>query len=359
MHFHLAIRPVVRLPASVTGSSLRFAFKAYRRPFRVPVRTSRGVWEAREGIVLRLDREDGASGLGEIAPLESFGTETFAGALAWCATVSSRPELQRLREIPRHLPCCAAAVGAALRMLAVDSAPTAPAVQPKAAPRTLPVAQLLPTGAAAVDALARGADAGFTTFKLKIGAADFAVERVLVERLAAQLPKAARLRLDANGGLDARLAARWLAAAEAWPVEFIEQPLAAPATHDLLALAHDHPVPVALDESVRGADDIKRWRDLGWPGMFVIKPALAGPADELLREIAVAPDAFVFSSALETAVGTRAGLQLALASGTSRALGYGVGAFFNDDDLGGALSRPVFAASDLDAMQPEDVWNRL
>jgi O-succinylbenzoate synthase len=361
--------------------SLRFAFKAYRRPFRVPVRMSRSVWEKREGVLIRIEREDEhapgglRAALGEIAPLPAFGTETFAGALAWCASLGERPEAARLRDVPRELPCCAFAIASALRALEEiplltersartgisknsplreerDSAPP---------PQRLSVALLLPTGAPALDALARGLGQHFGTFKLKIGAGDFVAERRLIDRLCGQLPPHARLRLDANGGLDVRSAARWLDAADAWPVEFIEQPLPAEASErDVVGLARDHATPLALDESVRGADDIKRWRDRDWRGVFVIKPALAGAPHDLIREIAIAPDQFVFSSALETDVGAAAGLHLAFASGISRALGYGVGAFFPDDGFGGAIAQPWLAERDIATlMKPEDAWNRL
>ncbi len=330
---------------------MQLAFKVYRRPFRVPVRTSRGVWEAREGILLRLEDADGRVGFGEIAPLEAFGTETLAGALAWIAALAGRAERSRLEDAPRGLPCCRAAVAAALAGL--DPGDDAP---PRA---TAPVAALLPGGAGAPEALRRLADDGFATFKLKIGAAAFPEERTLVERVCEALPSSGKLRLDANGGLAVRDASRWLELAQAWPVEFLEQPLPAGADRDLLALARDHAATVALDESVRSADDVKRWRDLGWEGLFVIKPAFVGDAAALRAEVAVAPDRFVFSSALETDVGLRAAIGLAFDCGVTRALGFGVGAFFPDDGLGGFLREPVCDANAVRALDVGATWLRL
>jgi O-succinylbenzoate synthase len=218
---------------------------------------------------------------------------------------------------------------------------------------------LLLADGAVLEVLARAVDASFTTFKLKIGTTDFATERTQVERLVERLPPGGKLRLDANGGLDARTATRWLEAAAAWPVEFIEQPLPASAERDLVRLAEDFPTPLALDESVRDADDIKRWRDRGWPGIFVIKPALAGAPDELVHEVRIAPAAFVFSSALETAIGAASGIQLAFHSGVTRALGYGVGEFFEDDGLGGAPEGSCVRSTDVAAWNLEETWNRL
>jgi O-succinylbenzoate synthase len=343
------------LDAGVKGPNrIRFRFKPYRRAFAVPVRTSRGVWAVREGIVIRLEREDGAAALGEIAPIESFGTETFAGALAWCAAMGEQPEPERLASVPGGMPCCAAAVAAAragLERTGGDSDGVRPAGRA--------VCALLPAGEDAGEALTRAADAGFRCFKIKIGAADFEAERDAIDRLVERMPPAARLRLDANGGLLPRQAARWVRAAEPWPVEYIEQPFPAAAAADTLALARDSAVPLALDEAVRSAGDVRRWCDLGWTGLFVIKPGLAGDPRALLGEAASAPERFVFSSALETAVGMAAGLRLAFAAGGTRALGYGVAAFFGGDGLGGGLARAWISPSDLADVDAEAVWNRL
>jgi len=334
---------------------LKFSFKAYRRPFRLPLRTSKGIWDTREGIVISVSDAQGRIGLGEIAPISWFRTETLIGALAWCESLGHQVEPERLLQPDRGLLCCGAAAGCAMEALSAcdEAAPT-----PGRGAR-LPVAALLPGGWPALDALDRAVERGHCIFKIKIGTGEWQAEQGLIERLVGRLPGGATLRLDANGGLDARAASRWLAAAEDWPVEFIEQPLPVEAREDLCRLAADHRVPVALDESVLTADDIKRWRDWGWPGVFVIKPALAGPRDELRAEILPDPAPFVFSSALETDIGLVGGVRLALDCGVTRALGYGTGAFFHDDGLGGSLSSAWFGPSELPTLDPQMVWKHI
>lgn len=339
---------------SVETSRIQFAYKAYRRPFRQPVRTSQGIWEAREGIVLRVESEAGRVSFGEIAPIERFGTETLAGAVAWCATVGLRTDLNHLQSVPWGMPCCAAAVSALVAQFHERTGS-----RQEAAVQRLPVAALLPTGEAAIDALARGLDQGFTTFKIKIGAANFDEELALLHHLAEQLDGVGQLRCDANGACDVRAAGKWLAAAADWPVEFVEQPLSAGAVEDLLAVANDFSTPIALDESVLGADDIKRWRDRGWQGVFVVKPSLAGDRNELLNEVRIEPERFVFSSALESDIGMRAGIGLAFDAGATRALGYGVSAFFPRDGLGGGWDRPEVSSQDCGGFNPETLWNQL
>lgn len=339
-----------------SSARLNFSFKPYRRPFRVPVRTSRGVWDTREGILIRVADDEGSVGFGEIAPIHWFRTETFVGALTWCESLGPVVAREQLAQPGRGLPCCAAAASAALdNMVPVDDADSGAASHA----RRLPVAALLPAGWSALDALERAVELGFTVFKLKIGVGDAQGEQTLIDRLVGRMPDGAKLRLDANGGLDARAAARWLAIAEDWPVEFVEQPLPFDARDDLLRLAADHAVPVALDESILTADDIKRWRDRGWPGVFVVKPALAGRSDELVQELNADPAPFVFSSALETDVGLAAGAGLALRHGIRRALGYGTGAFFHDDRLGGSISTPWFGPIEWAELDLAALWKRL
>jgi O-succinylbenzoate synthase len=331
-----------------------FSFKAYRRPFRTPVRTSRGLWRAREGIIVRLERDDGALSFGEIAPIDWFGTESFVAALSWCSGISKRATPEQLSQIPASYCCCRSAVAAALRGLASDEVVTGADDG-----RSLEVAFLLPESPDALDALERAVDRGFRVFKMKIGIAAIEAEQDLVRGLVERLPDGGKLRLDANGGLDLRAASEWVSAAEDWPVEFIEQPLSADAAEELSALARDTPVTLALDESVLSADDVKRWRDRGWAGVFVIKPALAGSLADLSTEIAIDPGAFVISSALETNAGATSALGLAFDTGIKRALGFGVGSFFPDDGLGGGIGRPRFDRTELITINPEDVWNLL
>jgi O-succinylbenzoate synthase len=341
---------------------LQFSYKVYRRMFRVPVRTSQGLWEVRDGILLRVEDERGRIGYGEIAPIERFGTETVAGALAWCASLGARTTVGRATPPPSRLPCTAWAMACAVSLLEASDGGEAQTPRDDAVVaqvKQLPVAALLPGGKAGLAQLERFAGEGFRTFKLKIGAGDFAGEVQHVARVVDLLPAGARLRLDANGGLDARTAIRWLDALQGRPIEFLEQPLPVEARRETIALAHDHGVPLAIDESVRTADDVKRWRDEGWPGIFVIKPALAGSPREWLEEVAVDPGQFVFSSALETDIGTRCGIAQAFAAGVDRALGYGVASFFEDDALGGGWTRPSVERADVGTEAFERAWKRL
>jgi O-succinylbenzoate synthase len=338
--------------------SYRFAYRRYRLPFRAPVRTAHGIWAEREGLVVRLEGEGGGIGWGEAAPLEGFGTESADEAEAACQKLHGNVDAATLPSLPRKLISFRSALATALADLERPGAPS------RRGDDYLPVAALLPAGRAVLAQIGLKGEAGFRTFKWKVGAGDAADELALLDDVCAALPPGSKLRLDANGAWDRRRAELWLERCAARPVEFVEQPIAAEARGAddlLLGLAEDYPTPIALDESLLGGDAVDRWLGAGWPGIFVLKPSLLGDAAEPLARLGkAAGDRVVFSSALETAVGARAALRAAFAwPGKARALGFGVWPLFADGRLDGPASAPFIRVADVDRIDAEAVWNAL
>jgi O-succinylbenzoate synthase len=326
-----------------------FSHKTYRRRLRQPFRTAHGSWTEREGIVVRLEDELGAVGYGEIAPIPWFGTETVEEAEAFCRALGARVAAATLDAVPERLGCV---------RFALAQARTAP--ERLAGTARLAVAALLPAGRAARPELeARLAD-GFLAFKWKVGVGTVDEEMGVLDELLAELPAHAKLRLDANGAWRRRDAARWLERCAGRPIEFVEQPVA-PADEDtLLGLARDFPVTLALDESVVRLAESVRWQGLGWPGVFVVKPVLAGPLVELTEWIVRTRADVVLSSAVETGLGRAAVLAAALARPmTRRALGFGLGRIFGDRVWDGPPVGPLVDASSIALNPGEELWNAL
>jgi O-succinylbenzoate synthase len=347
---------------------LCLAFRPYALPFSTPIRTAHGVWAVREGVVLRLTTESGQTGLGEAAPIPWFGTESLDEITATLVALGAWVTLEQLAAVPAHLGCLRFALAEALARVAAPSESLEPL--PPAADY-LPVAALLPAGRAALAAIPPKAELGFRTFKWKVGVGDCGDELALLDDVIAALPDGAKLRFDANGAWDARCAARWFNRAADCPVEFIEQPCFAPATAGVTAmrriedvlrgLAEDYPTPLALDESLVGANDIERWLAAGWRGVWVIKPALLGDPAPVLARLAAARADVVFSTALETAVGAQAILRHAFAwpGENPRALGCGVWPLFADNTFNGPFAAPFFRIDAVSRLEPEAVWTAL
>jgi O-succinylbenzoate synthase len=356
----------VAWPVRRCGVSHLFQFRRYRLPFRGPLRTAHGPWSEREGVLVQLTDATGHRGYGEASPIPWFGTETTDEVEAACRELGEKVDEARLAAVPARLGCLRNALAVARE----------PAGRWTPLHKNLSVAALLPAGRAAAGLIAAKADAGFRVFKWKVGVEDVADELVLLDDVCAALPEGAKLRLDANGAWDRRRAERWLERCADRPVEFIEQPIAADArgaADVLLGLAGDFPTPLALDESITGESDIERWLGAGWPGVFVVKPALLADVGAALDRLAKAKAAVVFSSALETRVGAKAALRAAFcwagetgAKGAGqtqaispRALGFGVWPLFADARFDGPYQTPFLRWEDVERMDPEAVWNAL
>ena len=327
----------------------RFAVKTYRLPLRAPLRTAHGVWSVREGLILRLEAETGVISYGEVAPLPQFGTEALAESLERCLAFGDKTDDAALDAVPARFGCVRFALAAARSPQAgVDQA------------KRLPVTALLPAGKTALEVLSGKLEQGFLSFKWKVGVNRPEEELGVLDDLLGRLPAYCRLRLDANGAWDRRTAAKWLARCAERPIEFIEQPAAPDDVDTLLGLAEDYPVTLALDESVTGLAAAREWQGRGWRGVFVIKPALAGPLDELAAWARESKADLVLSSAIETALGRAAIVRFAFAQElTKRALGFGVGEVFGDRLWDGPIIGPLLDAGYCDGVETDPLWNAL
>lgn len=327
-------------------------------------------------MVRLAEDSSGTVGYGEAAVIPWFGTETADEAEAVCRELGEKVDDARLASVPEKLPCLRNAIAAARCEAGRRFNPPAEASGGNGhaeVPPYLPVAALVPAGRAALKEIMTKAEAGFRTFKWKVGVRDAADELALLDDVCAALPDGAKLRLDANGAWDRRTAERWLERCAERPVEFIEQPCfvssreserARGKCDDLLrGLAESFPTPIALDESSAGNGDIERWLAEGWRGIFVVKPSLLGEVAGAVEKLARAKADVVFSSALETAIGAKAALRAAFAwsaeTRVKRALGFGVWPLFADARFDGPAAAPFVRGEDLERIDAEAAWNAL
>ncbi len=328
----------------------RFSHKTYRLPLRTALRTAHGLWTEREGLIVRLEDETGQVGFGEIAPIPSFGTETLAEARELCGKFGDKVADAVLDGVAERFGCVRFAIAAARTGQA----------SPKPGARVALTA-LLPAGKAVLEGLPARLESGWLSFKWKVGVGDLDQELGLLDEVVARLPAYAKLRLDANGAWTRRQAEKWLARCADRPVEFVEQPVAPADVDSLMGLAQDYPVKLALDESIVRLAEAREWQGRGWPGVFVLKPALAGPLDELAAWAAQTKADVVLSSAIETALGRAAIAQFALAHPdlVKRSPGFGVGEVFGDRRWDGPVTGPVLDDGWSAAINPEELWTAL
>lgn len=94
-----------------------------------------------------------------------------------------------------------------------------------------------------------------------------------------------------------------------------------------------------------------------------MKPSLIADVGGALEKLRKAKAGVVFSSALETAVGTRAALRWAFAwsasSGEKRALGFGVWPLFADARFDGGHAVAFVRREDVERIDAEAIWTAL
>ena len=299
----------------------QFHFTRYQHRFKRAIQTCYGVWQVREGVALQLIDETGQNYWGEIAPLPWFGSETLEQALEFCDQLPAELTEATIFSIPNKLPACQFGFESALGLLKADGPPAG-----------LVYSRLLPAGKVALQSWQTFWERGYCTFKWKIGVFPIAEELEIFHQLIQVLPSTVKLRLDANGGLVYEAANQWLRACDEInqaqhlfaEVEYIEQPLPPQQFEQMQELSYRYAaVPIALDESVATLEDLQTCYERGWRGVFVIKPAIVGSPTQLRQFCQTHPIDAVFSTAFETPIGRRSGLQLAAElSNLNRAVGY-------------------------------------
>jgi O-succinylbenzoate synthase len=179
----------------------------------------------------------------------------------------------------------------------------------------IPVNATVPAVPAAEVATVMAAFPGCGTAKVKVAepgqtAAD---DQARLEAVRAVLGSAGHIRVDANGGWDLDMAARYLPLYDraVGGLEYAEQPCAT--VEEMAALRRCVDIPIAADESIRRSDDPIRVVRLGAADVAVLKVQPMGGVRVCLRLAEELGLPVVVSSALETSVGIGAGVALAAA----------------------------------------------
>jgi O-succinylbenzoate synthase len=193
-----------------------------------------------------------------------------------------------------------------------------------------------PPGEAAARA-AEGVQQGYSCFKLKVGLPDDEERVGAVREAIGSWPA---LRIDANGAWDVEQAIAAIRKLERFDLQFVEQPCRT--LEELAEVRARVSAPIAADESVASADDIRRAAELEACDVVNVKLAHSGgfgPAREALHaanELGIAP---FLSSTLDGPWGIAAALQLAASERLSLACGLATLELF-DAELARAIPPP-------------------
>ena len=276
---------------------------------RQPFVTSAGVVAERELVVIRLEDEEGVVGFGEAAPLEAYDGVSLDEV--WDALRDGPP--------PRGAPPQARTAWELAELDLQARRRGRPLGEPGA--DAIPVNWTLPAGppAEVAEAAIGAVRRGFACVKLKVGLPDD-LERVGAVREA--IGPWPALRVDANGAWPAGAAVERIGELEGFDLQLVEQPC--PTLEEMAEVRPHVGAPLAADESIRTADDVRRAAELGACEAVNVKLAPAGgflPARDALRAARDAGLQAWLSSTLDGPWGIAAALRLAASEGLSLACG--------------------------------------
>ncbi|MDQ3644437.1 MAG: mandelate racemase/muconate lactonizing enzyme family protein [Actinomycetota bacterium] len=297
-------------------------------PLREPFVTSMGVVAARELAVIRLEDDDGTVGWGEAAPLESYDG----------VTVDEVVDALRDGPPPRGAPPQARAAWE-LAELDLQMRRRGRALGEPGAD-AIPVNMTLPAGPPeeVAAAAAAGLRAGYSCFKVKVGLPDDGDRVAAVREAIGPWPA---LRLDANGAWSAAGAVAAVTALEPLDLQLVEQPCSS--LEEMAEMRPEVGVPVAADESIHSAEDVRLAASLGACAAVNVKLSSSGgfgPARAALRAARDAGLQAWLSSTLDGPWGIAAALQLAAGERLTLACGLATLELF-DAEVAGVLPPPV------------------
>jgi len=321
---------------------------AYRVPFRREFVSAAERSAARHGLLLRVEADNGLTGLGEVGPVGA-GDESsvwrMADGLARGApmlTGATFADVASIAGIVSRLdkPVPASIVfGVETALLdLLGKAQRKPlAALLGGAPRRVPVNALI--SATSPEQAARetrqAVAQGFRALKVKVGAASLDEDIRMLAAVRDAVGPDIALRADANAAWSGPQAIEALRRMESFRLEYVEQPVGDMAA--MAAVCRASNVPLAADEMLTSVHEARRLLALSAARVFIVKAARTGLLGALNIARLAARNAvpMAVTSSLETGVGIAASLHLAAATwrDDAPACGLATGALLESDLL--------------------------
>jgi L-alanine-DL-glutamate epimerase-like enolase superfamily enzyme len=254
-----------------------------RVPLKAPYRLAFGPVEHFDTLVVECESRDGRIGLGEATVLTGYTDETIEGAWRTACEIAGRMrglDFSKARSLvapylKKH-PFTVTAFQTALEMLQGNRY-----LAPEREQEVRLLAGINATGEDAVrEEFERYFAQGYRTFKVKVG---FQVDKDLAHvRTVQRLTRGtASIRIDANQGYAAEQGIAFVRGLDPADIELLEQPCRAGDWASHMEVARAATVPLMLDESIYGLEEIERAAELGAARYLKLKLMKLGSLDAL------------------------------------------------------------------------------
>jgi o-succinylbenzoate synthase len=321
-----------------------------------PFQTARGPIESRRCLILAIEEQNGAIGLGEISPLPGFGTEDWDAAFEVIGKLQGRKDYpacghtieefatwrERVGLFSITHPASCFGVECALLSIAAQLEEVNPPELLSSNPLDHIQVNALIGGGEPDEVLLEvkeAVKAGYTTVKLKVGEHSLREDLELLQVINERNP-AVRVRLDANEAWPVAGTIAFLDVAAGFRLEYVEDPVPPEQMMELFTLSTPETFKIGLDEAARDVDEmaallkaVKRSSNV----VVILKPMRLGSFTALRDQAAAARSrsaAVVITGMFESSLGLSYEALCAGAFGSAKfAHGLGTASYLTGDML--------------------------
>ncbi|MCK5134479.1 MAG: o-succinylbenzoate synthase [Bacteroidales bacterium] len=338
------------------------SYTGYQLNFHRPAGTSRGVLRRKECWYLKLTREDGLTGIGEVSFIPGLSLEDpdeIEIQVDHICKLIGRGEMDPAQSLP-SLPGIQFAMETALKDLGHGGCRILFPSDFTEGHAGIPTNGLIWMGNRSYlqEQIRNKMERGFRVLKMKVGAMGMEAELEVLAWIRSEYGSGdLEVRLDANGAWLPEDAPGRMDAFARYGIHSIEQPIRQGQVEAMAALCVDPAIPVALDEELIGVVGIANKKQLLErikPSYIILKPGLLGGFSVANEWIDLANElgaGWWITSALESSIGLNAIAQWTYNLGVSMPQGLGTGQLYTNN-----LPSPLQMEGDRLWYRAENHW---
>lgn len=325
-------------------NKIELTYFPYSLNFIKPFSTSKGVIKKREGFIIKLKSSSGKTGIGEAAPFQEFGSESFKEADGFLKDFqlhfkidlddienSLEENLTGLITLPalRH-----GFEQALLNLICTEKNISLNELLNIRSNKEININSVIGFLSPEESALAAAqkVQEGFSAIKVKIGRDSFEEDYECLATVRNACGNEIKIRADVNGKWNIKEAAENLDRLSQLNLEYIEQPVNS--VEDFVKLSSFTKIPLAVDESIRTLKDAEEFISRKAVSVIIVKPMMLGGIIPSLRIIKLAEEKgirIVITSSFESAIGRAMAVFAASTVKEDIAHGLDTGRYFEKD----------------------------
>ncbi len=326
---------------------LKLTYSPYSLKLKKPFATSKGIIEERKGFIIEVSDTDGTKGIGDAAPLQDFGSESYEQVESLLPDIKLQLKLMEtdihqsifdcLKDFSDYPALRHGLEQAVLNFICNKQNIKIDRLLYLKLRRQIEVNAVIGFHSPEESAASAKSfvDEGFRTLKIKTGRDNFEEDEEdeeTVKRIREAVGEKIKLRVDVNGKWNPDEAKENLTKLEKYNIEYAEEPVSG--FDNIIELSKTVQVPVAPDESLRSIKDAVKFIKSKSVKYLILKPMMIGgllPALEVI-DLALSNNIIpVVTTSFESGIGRVNAVIAAASVPVEVAHGLGTPDFFKED----------------------------